>query len=517
MRGPEFNVQPIVSTDAILCVHDPQAIPAPHFAVKPLESLPTQVHSRSRIRQVFLTSVPLVTADLIAVAVCFWIATVLVSVYSGRPVPLNQPNQLLALCLTFAGLGLVFGIYPATSVNPVYELRQLITVMMMSCVVLFMENGLLGEVSRMELLTVIGMFPLALVQLPAMRFMTRRICPRWSWWGEEAIVVGAGPQGRAVFEFLASSPQRGLKPVGLVDSHPEEFWKGDSTDSSIPFLGTTEELVQICRERQIHWVIAAVADRSPAEVSRVLNYGSLINNLVVLSSPVLLPSLWVKSFEAGGLNGIHIQDRMLLPFHRICKRVLDIVLASLLLLLVSPFVLIAALLIRANSKGPIFFRHERIGRGGRRFDAFKIRTMVPDAPQILQRHLAEHPAARAEWELDQKLKHDPRIIPRVGEFLRQTSLDEIPQLWNVIQGDMSLVGPRPIVDDEIAKYRAAYPMYLRVRPGLTGLWQISGRNNTTYDARVRLDTYYVRNWSMWLDYFILLRTVRTVVFREGSY
>ena len=144
--------------------------------------------------------------------------------------------------------------------------------------------------------------------------------------------------------------------------------------------------------------------------------------------------------------------------------------------------------------------------------------MITNSEQVLREYLAANPEAAAEWQRDLKLKDDPRIIPRIGHFLRKTSLDELPQLWNIIVGDMSLVGPRPIYTDiEIQKFREKYPLYLRVRPGLTGLWQVSGRNNTSYDDRVRLDSYYVRNWSLWLDYFILLRTVRTVLLREGSY
>jgi len=144
--------------------------------------------------------------------------------------------------------------------------------------------------------------------------------------------------------------------------------------------------------------------------------------------------------------------------------------------------------------------------------------MITNSEEVLRQHLAANPEALVEWLKDLKLKNDPRVIPKIGHFLRRTSLDELPQLWNIIVGDMSLVGPRPIYTDiEIEKFQEKYPLYLRVRPGLTGLWQVSGRNNTSYEDRVRLDSYYVRNWSLWLDYFILLRTIRTVLLREGSY
>ena len=143
--------------------------------------------------------------------------------------------------------------------------------------------------------------------------------------------------------------------------------------------------------------------------------------------------------------------------------------------------------------------------------------MVPNADQRLEQHLEKHPELREEWEKDHKLKNDPRVIPGVGQFLRKCSIDELPQLWNVLCGEMSLVGPRPIVTAEVEKYNDVFPLYLKVIPGITGLWQISGRNNTTYDRRIQLDAYYVRNWSPWLDLYILFRTVKTVLLREGAY
>ena len=177
---------------------------------------------------------------------------------------------------------------------------------------------------------------------------------------------------------------------------------------------------------------------------------------------------------------------------------------------------VIAAAVKLTSAGPVFFGDDRIGRGGRTFKAFKFRTMVADADVVFTNHLQANPSARLEWEQTQKLKNDPRIIAVIGNSLRRWSLDELPQLVNVFRGDMSLVGPRPIMPDEVEKYASVYPLYTRVRPGLTGLWQVSGRNRTSYKARLQLVTYYVRNWSLWLDYYILLRTVKTVLTRQGS-
>ncbi|MFC2966688.1 sugar transferase [Acidimangrovimonas pyrenivorans] len=197
------------------------------------------------------------------------------------------------------------------------------------------------------------------------------------------------------------------------------------------------------------------------------------------------------------------------------KIALDKLGAAVLLLFFAPFFLIIAAVLKLREGGPILFAHERIGLNGRRFRCLKFRTMVPDARERLEALLAADPVARREWEQTQKLTDDPRISC-LGDTLRRTSLDELPQLFNVLRGEMSLVGPRPIVEDEQHHYGENFREYLSVRPGLTGLWQVSGRSNTTYPERVAMDVEYVRNHSLWSDLRILLRTVRVVLFRDGA-
>ena len=172
-------------------------------------------------------------------------------------------------------------------------------------------------------------------------------------------------------------------------------------------------------------------------------------------------------------------------------------------------------MLKLTSPGPILYRQARIGQGGRHFHIYKFRTMEVDADKKLAQYLESHPHLRQEWELNQKLENDPRIT-LVGRFLRKTSLDELPQLWNVVTGDMSFVGPRPIVDSEIERYGDCFNLYKQVQPGITGLWQVYGRNKTTYQRRVQLDEFYVENWSLILDLYILYRTFRTVLLREGA-
>jgi exopolysaccharide production protein ExoY len=198
------------------------------------------------------------------------------------------------------------------------------------------------------------------------------------------------------------------------------------------------------------------------------------------------------------------------------KRGLDILGAGTLLLLILPVTLVIALIVRRDG-GPILFRHTRVGLGGRRFPCLKFRSMVLDADKRLAELLAADPAAAEEWATRRKLPRDPRIT-RIGRFLRRTSLDELPQLLNVLRGEMSLVGPRPVVPEELDLHYspAAASAYCEMRPGITGLWQISGRSDTTYAERVTLDTRYVRGWSVLLDVKILLKTIPAVLNRRGA-
>ncbi|SON58053.1 UDP-glucose:undecaprenyl-phosphate glucose-1-phosphate transferase [Hartmannibacter diazotrophicus] len=204
------------------------------------------------------------------------------------------------------------------------------------------------------------------------------------------------------------------------------------------------------------------------------------------------------------------------PVGGVTKRVADVCLTIPLIIFFSPLCLLIAAIIWLSDPGPIFFGHERIGLGGRKFRCLKFRSMVTNSREVLDRLLDEDPAARAEWDQTQKLRNDPRITV-IGRILRETSLDELPQLINVLRGDMSLVGPRPVVKDELARYGANLCFYEMVRPGITGLWQVSGRSNCSYEQRVQYDVDYVCDWSLLQDIKILFRTAKVVLCREGSY
>jgi undecaprenyl-phosphate galactose phosphotransferase len=277
------------------------------------------------------------------------------------------------------------------------------------------------------------------------------------------------------------------------------------------------ELLEVLQQRGAEFVVVAIGTGNLAAER------TMIATLRRAGCPIaLVPAL--QGLPVVGLRQHHFfshdivmlvsRNNLARPVARILKFGFDQVVALVLLVLLAPLMLTLALLARLDG-GPALYRHRRIGAGGRTFDCFKYRTMVTDADRVLQRVLAQDPAAAAEWAATQKLKSDPRVT-RTGRFLRRSSLDELPQLLNVLRGEMSLVGPRPIVQAEIARYGENIDYYFEAKPGLTGLWQVSGRSDTSYERRVRLDVWYVRNWTLWHDIAILLKTIPAVFLQRGA-
>ena len=389
----------------------------------------------------------------------------------------------------------ILGLYPGTALNAVVEVRRILagSVLALGLYVVY-SFGL--ERSAADYTTLVGVgVTLPLLQIAA-RALSRTILARTSWWGQSAMVVGM-IDGDALSRRTRQLRYQGLRPVpALLDIESEESW----------------ETVQQSRP---NWVI--VSSQDPIDdVLRQRFVGRFPHVLVV--APRMgetFGRLWLEPLQVGHTSAMHVKNRLHSLPHRFSKRLLDLAICVLSAPLLLPLVVLIAIAVKIDSKGPVFYGHRRLGRDGRWFKAWKFRTMVADADVKLAAFLEAHPELREEWERDQKLRNDPRIT-RLGRFLRLTSLDELPQLGNVFVGQMSTVGPRPIVEDEVRRYGQAYELYTRVRPGITGLWQVSGRNDTTYQERVSLDATYVRNWSISFDLYVLLRTVKTVLFCEGA-
>jgi undecaprenyl-phosphate galactose phosphotransferase len=260
-----------------------------------------------------------------------------------------------------------------------------------------------------------------------------------------------------------------------------------------------------------HVVVALELDELAGREALVENLSFHHGDIDVVSPLRGLPTngTRVSHFFSRDLLALRIHNNLARPWPRLLKRAFDLAAAAALLAFTAPLLLLVALRVKLADGGAVVFAHTRVGRHGRPFRCYKFRTMVPNSAEALAELLAKDPQARAEWAKDRKLKRDPRVTP-LGRFLRKTSLDELPQLVNVVRGEMSLVGPRPVVPDELELYGEAKVYYLQVRPGLTGLWQVSGRSDLDYARRVALDAWYVRNWTLWYDVLILCRTLLVV-------
>jgi Undecaprenyl-phosphate galactose phosphotransferase WbaP len=239
------------------------------------------------------------------------------------------------------------------------------------------------------------------------------------------------------------------------------------------------------------------------------------SRIIVIPDLFNISTLWINAIDFGGILGLDVAQRLLDARRQAFKRIFEIMIVLVTTPMTVPLLVFLALAIKIDDRGPVFFRQERIGRGGVPFRIWKFRTMIPGAETVIMDYLEKNPHLRQEWGMTRKLSQDPRIT-RIGKMLRKTSLDELPQLFNVICGDLSLVGPRPIVAEEAEKYKEVFDLYKKVRPGITGLWQISGRSNTAYDERVDLDSYYVRNWSILFDIYILAMTPKVVFTGHGA-
>lgn len=407
------------------------------------------------------------------------------------------------------------GLYPTVGLNRVDELR-LLTISTSVVAVLYATILFLAQQGLIYSRLVFALFwLLSLLLVPIGRVLTRRILLRLSLWGVPVGIVGSGPRARRTVAFLASHPNLGFKPAVVFDGANEVEQQGERPPEVgfdiLEHLGAKSLLNRLD-------TLVVVQDETPAHilaslVSRV-NHG--LPRIIMMPDLPQVGSIWVRPVDLGGVLALKIRNSLANPWERFLKRTLDLVFGALLTLAALPAMVLIAAAIELDSRGPLLFKQGRIGYDGRHFKCWKFRTMVQHADEKLEAHLKRRLELREEWEASHKLKDDPRTT-RVGKLLRKHSLDELPQLWNVLKGEMSLVGPRPIVDAEAAHYQDAFALYKSVRPGISGLWQVSGRSDTGYNTRVSLDSYYVRNWSVWLDLYILARTPIAVFSRDGAY
>lgn len=466
-----------------------------------------------RRRHPAVQALPFVASDAIAVfAACA--AAVLARYWLGGRFELSFYLRMSVVTGFFVLAYAALGLYPAVILHPVTELQGIVrgttfTVLLLGTLTFFQRDA--EAYSRAVLL---ASWVLIILSVWAARVGVRHALARTAWWGERAVILGAGRAGRTVAELLERRPQSGLRVVAILDDDAEKL---TLARDAAPITAPLDAAVPIAVELGVRYAIVAMPNARGDELAELVErYASRFHHVLIIPNLFGVSCLGVDARDLGGVLGVRVSHRLLYRAPQTFKRAFDLAVACGCGVMLAPLIAAVYLLVRITSPGPGFFGHARIGRGGERFTAWKFRTMAAGADGMLDRHLERYPEQRVEWERERKLRFDPRVT-WAGRILRRTSLDELPQLWNVIRGQMSLVGPRPIVPEEVEKYGARYALYRKVRPGLTGMWQVSGRNNRTYAERVQLDEYYVRNWSVWLDVYILGRTIKVVLTGEGAY
>ena len=326
-----------------------------------------------------------------------------------------------------------------------------------------------------------------------------------------ALLVGANAEAKLLAEQLTGWGTSGLELIGVIADDEEigkEIWEG------VPVLGSLSDIEQISKEHIVREVILATSALDREEMLNIFKEFGISNsmNLRLSSGLFEIITTGIQVKEIAYIPLVSVDKVRMKGADRFFKVMLDYTVAIPILLLLSPFLALIALMIKIDSRGSIIYRRRVMGLNRSQFDALKFRTMRTDGDEIL----SKHPELKTELEDKQKLKNDPRIT-NIGRFLRKYSMDELPQLFNILRGEMSLVGPRMISPPEMEKYNQWGINLLTVKPGITGLWQVSGRSDVTYEERVRLDMYYIRNWTIWLDLYLLLQTLPAVLKSKGAY
>ncbi|MDR2826211.1 MAG: undecaprenyl-phosphate galactose phosphotransferase WbaP [Deltaproteobacteria bacterium] len=468
---------------------------------------------RSRI-----TTLTILLADLAALFSSFALAYFArVNFDSGSA--LDQNFRLLPLLLLFIPIYAAMGLYPGFLLSGPDKLKRLSTAstlgVLFLCGMLFMDQaGLLF--SRFILFF---FWITLLIVVPFFRFCLQRFCGNFSWWGYQILIFGKSSFTEKLAGQLRLEPWHGYKAAAVFNLNNDSAQ--NSTVKATPLSNDKNQAawqVSACKQKFAPAAAIIIQEDLSLDERQFLIKLVKFNLLRIIILPEAHSNITLSTSQVMfcSHSAISMSQKLLSPYRLYVKRCIDLLVIATSAPPTLLFFLLIGLAIILDSRGGVLYSHKRIGQGGREIKIWKFRTMCKNADQLLNDYLEKNPEFKDEWRKNQKLKHDPRIT-RVGHILRKTSLDELPQLINVLKGEMSLVGPRPIVETEIQKYGEAFETYMRVKPGITGLWQVSGRNDVSYDTRIEMDELYVANWSVWLDIYLLIRTVPEVIKGSGAY
>jgi Undecaprenyl-phosphate galactose phosphotransferase WbaP len=460
-----------------------------------------------------LTATALIISDLFAVMVSFGAGFFLVNLYDIHAINFKSFVTYWPYLPVFIVIFYINHLYPGISLAPAEELRRftIASFIVHGGILLsrYIEDQVYDAISTAFIIS----YCFSVIILLICRSTMRSLLTRTRLGGIPAVIYGTGNTGRLIVDRLLGNNRTGYTPVLILsnDSGAGHEYHG------VPIIHDTSAGPEIVKQFNIKMAIVAMPEIGGKELTRLFNYSvSAFRYSVLIPEFLDITNIWMSVRDFDGILGFATSHKLKMFWNLGIKRFMDLSIIILGGILILPLLLLIALAVKLSSPGPVLYGHTRVGLNGSHFTTYKFRTMVVDAEERLKALLETDSAVRAQWEANHKLKDDPRITG-IGKILRRLSFDEFPQLINILKGEMSLVGPRPIVDDEIEKYGEDFTHIFSVKPGLTGLWQVSGRSDTDYASRVSFDTYYHQSWSVWLDLWVLYKTFGVVIKGRGAY
>jgi Undecaprenyl-phosphate galactose phosphotransferase WbaP len=407
----------------------------------------------------------------------------------------------------------IMKLYPGVALAPAEETRGFTIASFLAHVGINVSRYIQYEVIDSIFVAFIFSFIFSPIILMICRDIMHTLIAQVKMKGIPAVIFGGGSTGQLIADRMLNAKRVGYEPAIILDDNPD----CDDSYRGIPIIHDTKLGPELVARYKIKMAIVAMPNLDHEKLTGLINHSvSAFRYNVLIPDFFSLNNIWMSVRDFDGVLGFATSHKLKMYWNLAIKRFLDLLLVSVGGLIILPFLLLIALAVKITSPGPVLYGHRRLGLNGKYFKAYKFRSMIMDAEKKLESVLAADPRLKEEWEATHKLKDDPRVT-KIGSILRRTSFDEFPQLLNILKGEMSLVGPRPVTDPEIEKYGENAKRILSATPGLTGLWQVSGRSDTNYAERVSYDLYYIQSWSVWLDFWILYRTPGAIFKGKGAY
>lgn len=468
----------------------------------------------------FLVSTALALSDFISFTISIYLAIGILSISISnydQIIPNNQIEGWIALhwllafcCVGWYSMRLRHYFYRKTFW---FELKEILRTLVIFAIIEIAVMAFTTWSFSRYIWVLTWVFVLILV--PVSRMMTKRILDIFSLWRRDTWIIGSGINAHDAYKAINSERNLGLVIIGFI--HSDGGTPAGKMIDGLPVLENDLSWL-LTRDKKTQFIVAVESHQSEIRNTWLRNF--MIKGYRYVS---VIPTLRGMPLDSTDMSFIFSHEVMIFRVQqnlakwssRVLKRVFDIACSVAIIIVLSPALIYISRKVKKDG-GPAIYGHERIGKGGRSFKCLKFRSMVINSKEVLAELLENDPVAKEEWDATFKLKNDPRVT-KIGAFLRRTSLDELPQLFNVLKGEMSLVGPRPIITAELERYNDEVDYYLLSKPGMTGLWQVSGRSDVDYETRVYLDAWYVKNWSMWNDIAILFKTIGVVLKKDGAY